>query len=336
MIVKIRSASELAAERDIIDPRRAANLPFFTEDDAFTLPKYYQEFLTFTDRLRELGHEWPQPQVVTMESGEILVDERSVKRLRTTGVIPCPQVLDGEELPPEDMSNTKKDDDFGGQNTDPPSLSSVADPTPGQIRPGPAVAGLAKALEGLRAMQERNHRQRVLDTTRAQAEAAALEQEHLRKEAEAQAAARYREYLSRDCPSSQEYQDRVERSRQHRVAAKNAEAAAWRHAFQVTCLQGVGVSGAPGSFLRLQRRFERRRAERRVAWSAEEAERKHAWNAARSQGVGTSTTPSAVLRKKKYRLFSPASDHNDRYETGGANDFEKGERYTDIDLLLSS
>ncbi|KAJ7711979.1 hypothetical protein B0H16DRAFT_1744598 [Mycena metata] len=32
-----------------------ANLPFFTEDDAFKLIRYFNEFLTLTDRLRELG-----------------------------------------------------------------------------------------------------------------------------------------------------------------------------------------------------------------------------------------------------------------------------------------
>ncbi|KAJ7711357.1 hypothetical protein B0H16DRAFT_1745237 [Mycena metata] len=207
-----------------------------------------------------------------------------------------------------------------GQNTDPPSPSDVADPAPGHIFPGPAIVGLSKALEGLRAMQERDHRQRILNATRAQAEAAALQQEHEAQaraalqqehEAQARAAAAHRRYLSRQCPSSQEYQDRVERSRQRRVVAKDAEAAAWHHAFQVSRRQGVGVSGAPSSFIRLQRRFAQRRAERRVVWSAEEAAIKHARNIARFQGVGTSTTPDAVLRKKKYRLFSPAPDSND-------------------------
>ncbi|KAJ7016991.1 hypothetical protein C8F04DRAFT_1280234 [Mycena alexandri] len=248
------------------------------------------------------------------------------------------------------MSNTKKDDnDFGGQNTDLPSLSSA----PAQICPGPAIIGLSKALEGLRAMQERDHRQRVLDTiahaeaaaleqrvldTTTHAEAAALEQEHLRREAEARAAAAYKQSLSRECPSSQEYQDRVERSRQRRVAAKDAEAAAWRHAIRVTRLQGAGVSGAPSSFLRLQRCAAQRRAERRIAWSAEEAAVKHAWNIARLQGVGTSTAPNAILRKKKYRLFSPTPDFNDppSQDTGGANELKKGERYANINLMLSS
>ncbi|KAJ7711980.1 hypothetical protein B0H16DRAFT_1479812 [Mycena metata] len=219
--------------------------------------------------------------------------------------------LGSEELSAQDMC---------GQNTDPPSPSDAADPAPGQIRPGPAIVGLSKALEGLRAMQARDHMQRILDTTRAAAEATAFEQDRLRKEAEARAATAYKKYLSRECPSSQEYQDRVEHSHRRRVAAKDAEAAAWRHAFQVTRRQGVGVSGTPSSLLRLQRRFERRRAERRIAWSAEAAaakQAKHARDVARLQGVGTSTAPSAVLRKTKYRLFSPTPAFDDQPSFSG-------------------
>ncbi|KAJ7033525.1 hypothetical protein C8F04DRAFT_1260773 [Mycena alexandri] len=158
---------------------------------------------------------------------------RSNCSLLTTSVLPCCQFLASEEFPAEDMSNARKDD--GNDIGDPPPLSSVADRAPGQIHPGPAVVHLAKALEGLRAMQERDHIQRVLDRTRASAEVAALEQDRLRKEAEARVAARYKEYLSRECPSS---------------VAWSAEEAARKRAWDVARSQGIGMASAPSAVVR--------------------------------------------------------------------------------------
>ncbi|KAJ7025445.1 hypothetical protein C8F04DRAFT_1191449 [Mycena alexandri] len=168
--------------------------------------------------------------------------------------------------------------------------------------------------------------------------AAALEQERLRAASEAREEAWRKDSMRRHFVDSPEYLDHAWRSHQRCVAAKDAEAAAWRHAFEVARRQGRGAAGAPGAILR-----KKYRAGQRPTGAVERTRAYHAFEAARREGVGAAGTPGAILRKenrKKYRLFSPSPEPEDSpasQETiTAASTLQKGETYAHPEDWLMS
>ncbi|KAJ7016854.1 hypothetical protein C8F04DRAFT_1201435 [Mycena alexandri] len=157
--------------------------------------------------------------------------------------------------------------------------------------------------------------------------AAALEQERLRAVAEAREEAWRKESMRRHFVDSPDHR--------RRVAAKDAEAAAWRHAFEVARCQGLGAAGAPGAILR-----KKYCAGQRPTGAVERTRAYHAFEAARREGVSAAGTPGAILRKeyrKKYRLFFPQPRARGFPETiTAASALQKGETYAHPEDWLMS
>ncbi|KAJ7763724.1 hypothetical protein B0H16DRAFT_1718378 [Mycena metata] len=226
----------------------------------------------------------------------------------------CIQPTLRPELPTHQKNAVRK---LGGSRgtiptTDGPSSEAVMQSSGRRpfrrIQSGPSLVGLANALDSLHAMQERDAIQRHLDELDRLKCAAALENARLQAEAEVREDTWRKELMRRHCVESPEYLEHAKCSHERRVAAKDAEAAAWRHAFEVARRQGTGTAGAPGAFLR--KKYRAGQHPTRTVKLAVIGERL-AWKRARCAGVGVSAAPGAVLRKKKYRIFSPSPEVED-------------------------
>ncbi|KAJ7025493.1 hypothetical protein C8F04DRAFT_1191386 [Mycena alexandri] len=224
-------------------------------------------------------------------------------------LVPAEKTRTSIAASPQAMSDAQTDSEEGWVSSGEKSADNALMSSPIENAPPKAPVTLTQAEQELRCVERRAHIRRLLDQSRADAAVAAHLQDRLRMESETRAAALYTQALRREFVSSQEYQDYVERRHQRRVAAKDAEAAAWRHAFAVARLQGVGVSGAPGTVLRKKRRPGESHPEcaARFAQRLKEAKLELARKASLRDGVGAAAAPGAALRKskKKRPIFSP-------------------------------
>ncbi|KAJ7018015.1 hypothetical protein C8F04DRAFT_1199618 [Mycena alexandri] len=232
-----------------------SNLPYCTEEDAFKLIKYYKVFLTLTDRLREFGEELRTTavQLLPNESPPALLNALLLKFAAAPAKLGLKTFLVADHLMGR-LQMTSPDFLALDKHAWSPlplckvcSSCAAIQEEPKALTVGPStVPSVSVPPAKCRARLQR---------PRANAAVAALHQDRLRMESDLRAATLYKQALRREVLTSEEYQDYVESSRWHHVvAAKDAKAAAWKHAFAVARQQGVSVSGAPAAVLRKKRR----------------------------------------------------------------------------------